>query len=108
MPDYVLCRLDQLVEGRGRPARAGPHYLAVFLVDGRVHVLDNQCLHVGSPLDGGPVEGGAVRCPWHGWAYDLGTGDLLTAFGPRPGIRAHRCRIEEGSVKVTLDDAMGD
>ena len=108
MPDYVVCRLDQLVEGRGRPARAGTKAVAVFLVDGRVHVVDNECLHVGSPLDGGQIEGGAVRCPWHGWTYDLSTGDHLTAFGRRPGIRAYPCVVDEGSVKVTVTDAMGD
>lgn len=108
MPEYELCRVDQLVEGRGRPARAGEHYLAVFLVGGQVHVLENRCLHVGSPLDGGPVEAGAVRCPWHGWSYDLESGDLRTAFGPRPGIRVYPFRVEGGSVKVILDEPMGD
>ena len=108
MPDHVLCRVDQLVEGRGRPARAGDAYLAVFLVDGEVHVIDNQCLHVGSPLDAGPVVDGAVRCPWHGWAYDLRTGAQLTAFGELPGIRTYPCRIEDGTVTVTVDDPVRD
>jgi nitrite reductase/ring-hydroxylating ferredoxin subunit len=108
VPDHVLCRLDQLVEGRGRPARAGDLYLAVFLVDGRVHVVDNQCRHVGSPLDAGPVVNGNVHCPWHGWAYDLESGALQTAFGERDGIRVYPCRVEDGLVKVVLDRAVGD
>ncbi|MBW3651085.1 MAG: Rieske (2Fe-2S) protein [Actinobacteria bacterium] len=108
MPDYILCRTDQLVEGRGRPARAGERYLAVFLVDGEVHVLDNQCLHAASPIDGGPVVDGAVRCPWHGWSYDLRTGELLTGFGPRPGLATYPCRLEDGVVQVTIDDPVGN
>jgi nitrite reductase/ring-hydroxylating ferredoxin subunit len=102
--EFVLCRTDQLVEGRGRPARVGNIYLAVFLVGGQVYVLDNQCVHVGSPIDGGPIVDGTVRCPWHGWAYDLESGAHLTSFGERPGLRAYRCRIEDGTVMVTLDD----
>lgn len=108
MPDVVLCRVDQLVEGRGRPVRVGTRALAVFLVEGRIHVVDNQCLHVGSPLDGGPVVDGTVRCPWHGWAYDLATGAHLTAFGPRPGIRAYASRVVEGAVTITVAEPMGD
>lgn len=104
MPDYVLCRIEQLVEGRGRPARAGDRYLAVFLVKGEVHVLDNQCLHAESPIDGGPVVDGVVHCPWHGWSYDLRTGELLTGFGPRPGLSRYPCRVEDGVVKITLVD----
>jgi 3-phenylpropionate/trans-cinnamate dioxygenase ferredoxin subunit len=109
VPDFVLCRRDQLVEGRGRPARAGDRYLAVFLVEGRVHVLDNQCLHVGSPLDGGPVVDGAVRCPWHGWMYDLESGSLRTMFGDRDGVRTYAARVTDvGEVQVTIDDPVGD
>ena len=118
MPDHVLCRVDQLVEGRGRPARAGAHYLAVFLVGGRISVIDNQCLHVESPLDGGAVlsaravdeesERTIVVCPWHGWAYDLFTGEHLTAFGARDGIRVYDHRIEDGTIVVTVPSGGGE
>jgi len=109
VPDFVLCRLAQLVEGRGRPARAGDRYLAVFLVEGKIHVVDNQCAHVGSPLDAGPVIDGAVRCPWHGWAYDLETGDHLTAFGALPGIEVYPAEVNEaGEVQVTIAERVGD
>jgi len=104
-----VCRRDQLVEGRGRPVRVDGRYLAVFLVEGRVHVIDNQCLHVGSPLDAGPVIDGVVHCPWHGWAYRLEDGCQLTAFGDRPGIRIYPCEVtEDGEVQVQLDGAVGD
>ena len=108
MPAYVLCRRDQLVEGRGRPARAGDRYLAVFLVDGAIHVLDNLCLHVGSPIDGGPVRDGIVMCPWHGWSYRLEDGSLVTAFGDRPGLRTYEHRITDtGEVQVIVEDPVG-
>jgi nitrite reductase (NADH) small subunit len=105
---YTLCRADQLVEGRGRPARAGPLYLAVFLAEGRIHVVENQCVHLGSPIDGGPVVDGRVICPWHGWTYDLETGGHLTAFGVRPGIRVFAHHIVGGEVIVSLDGDLRD
>jgi nitrite reductase/ring-hydroxylating ferredoxin subunit len=97
-----------LVEGRGRPARAGDRYLAVFLVEGEVHVLDNPCLHVGSPIDAGPVHDGLVHCPWHGWAYRLEDGSLVTAFGDLPGLRTYEHEVTPaGEVQVILDDPVG-
>lgn len=104
MADYVLCRVEQLVEGRGRPARADDRYLAVFLIDGEIHVLDNLCLHVGSPIDAGAVHDGLVHCPWHGWAYRLSDGSLVTAFGDQPGLRTYPHRVtDSGEVEVSLD-----
>ncbi|HEX2849007.1 MAG TPA: Rieske (2Fe-2S) protein [Acidimicrobiales bacterium] len=104
MATYEVCRVEQLIEGRGRPVRAAGRYLAAFLVDGTVHVIDNVCLHVESPLDGGPVVDGRVICPWHGWTYDLATGELLTAFGPRPGLRVYPVAVEHGVVSIAIDD----
>lgn len=77
----------------------------MFLAGGRVYVVENQCLHVGSPLDGGPVVETRVHCPWHGWAYDLRTGRHLTAFGEHEGIRTFDARVDDdGSVVVTVDE----
>jgi nitrite reductase/ring-hydroxylating ferredoxin subunit len=105
VPEYDLCRVDQLLEGRGRPARAGGRYLAVFLVKGRISVIDNECLHVASPLDGGAVvEDRMVVCPWHGWAYDLVTGEHLTSFGQRPGVRVNEAAVVDGVVRVQVPD----
>lgn len=105
---HVVCRVDQLVEGRGRPARVRGTYLAVFLAKGEIAVVENQCTHVGSPLDGGAVVDQRVHCPWHGWAYDLRSGNLLTAFGERPGIRVFHHEVVEGEVIVDLEDDLRD
>jgi nitrite reductase/ring-hydroxylating ferredoxin subunit len=32
------------------------------------------CPHLGGPLDDAPMEDGCVRCPWHGYRFDLRTG----------------------------------
>ena len=43
--------------------------------DGRLSALDNWCPHRRGPLGEGWIEGGAVVCPWHAWAFDLATGE---------------------------------
>ncbi len=39
--------------------------------DGRAHVLDAHCPHLGAHLAvGGRVEGECLRCPFHGWLFE--------------------------------------
>ena len=52
------------------------HYFARDLVlfrgeDGAPHLLDAHCPHLGAHIGvGGRVEGGCIRCPFHGWLFD--------------------------------------
>lgn len=38
--------------------------------DGAAHALVDSCAHRGASLGGGWVEGGCLRCPYHGWSYN--------------------------------------
>jgi len=50
----------------------------VFNIAGRFYTLPNLCPHIGGPLAGGAVNGHVVICPWHGWQFDITTGQCLT------------------------------
>jgi nitrite reductase (NADH) small subunit len=81
---------------------------------GAVHGLRNRCPHHGGPLCLGTVRerlagppGGyeltgrkVLRCPWHGWEFDLETGRCLDD----PSLRAavYRARVESGRVLVQV------
>src|SRR3954470_8823131 len=38
---------------------------------GRYGLLDRQCAHRGTDLSFGRLENGGLRCPFHGWLYDV-------------------------------------
>jgi nitrite reductase/ring-hydroxylating ferredoxin subunit len=84
--------------------RVGARFVAVFDVDGDVVAVDNVCSHVGNPLDDGLVEGGCVTCPWHGWRYDLRTGEHVTVFGRRHGLRTYPVRVEGDRVLIDVEE----
>ena len=98
-----VCRIESLSPERGRLVRAGDRELAVFLVDGKVHVVDNRCEHAGGSLADGPLVDRCVICPSHGWVYDLRTGEALVGSRDANGVRAYQAWVEDGVVKLELD-----
>jgi nitrite reductase (NADH) small subunit len=99
----VVCRLDDVPADRGWPVRVGDASIAIFRLEGGVVAVENVCRHVGNPIDDGFVEDGCVTCPWHGWRYDLRTGNHLTLFGHRRGLRTYRVRVDGGDVLVEVE-----
>jgi nitrite reductase/ring-hydroxylating ferredoxin subunit len=49
--------------------------IALFNVDGELFAINNRCPHRSGPLIRGYVVGRGVKCPMHGWCYDLATGE---------------------------------
>jgi nitrite reductase (NADH) small subunit len=98
----AVCRRQDIPPGRGWPVRVGDLSLAVFETAGGLRAVENTCLHIGNPLDDGAVKGEVLTCPWHGWRYDLRTGDHLTVFGRKPGLRTFAVRVEGDDVMVDI------
>lgn len=69
-------------------------------VGGELHALDNICPHRQGPLGQGWVEGNAVLCPWHAWAFDVTTG--IAEEPERAQVRVFATRSEGNDVFVDL------
>ena len=68
--------------------------------DGQFAVLENECPHRGGPLGQGWLESNAVLCPWHAWAFDLGTG---VVEAPEHGsVKVFPVRAEGEDLEVNL------
>jgi len=55
--------------------------LVLVRVGDRIHALAGTCTHRGGPLADGRLSGARLTCPWHGWMFDVRTGQCL--FPPR-------------------------
>ncbi|MEW2550694.1 Rieske (2Fe-2S) protein [Streptomyces zhihengii] len=88
----------------GSPVRRHIDDVAVLVVresGNRVHVLADECSHMGGPLSQGTVEDGCVRCPWHGSVFRLEDGWNVRgpATAPQPAFEA---RVTGGRVEARL------
>jgi nitrite reductase (NADH) small subunit len=75
MPNWIrIAAVDDCPPGEAREYVVQDRIIALFQVDGRFYALDGICPHQGGPLGRGTVCGGIVTCPWHGWQFDVVTG----------------------------------
>lgn len=73
--------------------------LALYNIDGNFYAIENFCPHRGAPLADARLYGHIVECDWHGWRFDVETGDCLTTDCP---IESYEVVIEDGLIKVVV------
>ncbi len=74
--------------------------IALFHVDDRFYALDGVCPHQGGPLGKGKLEGCMVTCPWHGWQFDVRSGQHQTSPLVHPPLAV---KVEDGQVYVQFN-----
>lgn len=101
-----------------RIVKAGPREIGVVRrADGTVNAVRNWCPHKGAEvcktqlsgtmLPGAPGtltwghEGEIVRCPWHGFEFDIRTGKRPYSDS-RMRLRVYPARIADGQILVDL------
>lgn len=65
-----------------------------------VYACSDTCAHHGGPLSDGKLSGARLACPWHGWMYDVRTGECVM---PDRGARVitYAVRVEAGDIWVS-------
>jgi nitrite reductase (NADH) small subunit len=96
----TVARVEDAPPGTARVVKAGDRELALFNVDGEFYATQGQCLHLKGPLGDGEFEGSVITCPWHGWQYDVRTGE--NEFDRALQMETFEVVVEDGEVKVVL------
>jgi nitrite reductase/ring-hydroxylating ferredoxin subunit len=113
----VVCRTSELAPGELTRAQVGPIPVVVIRAsDGTLHGLVAKCLHQGGPLDKGklyehmtpgvdlgeyiPKEGCEIlKCPWHGYEYDIRTGCVIAD----PSRRLQQIAVREEGDEIVAE-----
>ena len=101
MGSYKLIDAELVPPGTGAEVVANGKILAVFNVDGTFHVIDGICPHAGGPLGKGMLRGNIVTCPWHGWQFNVSTGQHC--LNQRSCQTRYDVRVEDGKVVVEIE-----
>ena len=90
MVRHVIAPVDELPPGSRKFLTIDERPIAVFNIKGEFFALANRCPHQGGSLCEGRLtglveasepgqyrysrQGEIIRCPWHGWEFDVRTG----------------------------------
>lgn len=115
MAKHVVATATEIPEGGRKLVEINGRPIAVFNVKGEYFALYDKCPHEGGSLCRGKLtglvvsdgpgdyqltrDGEIVRCPWHGWEFDLRTGRSY-CDPVRLRVRNYAVSIEPGTRVV--------
>ncbi|QOZ08034.1 Rieske 2Fe-2S domain-containing protein [Bradyrhizobium sp. CCBAU 51765] len=113
MTRHIVATVDQIPPGERMLVTIGNREIGIFNVAGEYFAVGNRCPHNGASLCKGRIvglvearepgsyqfsrRGELVRCPWHGWEFDLRTGKSRCE-PDRTRVRSYEAKVEPGAV----------
>jgi 3-phenylpropionate/trans-cinnamate dioxygenase ferredoxin subunit len=117
MTRYIVATVEEIPPGERKIVEVAGRSIGVFNLGGEFFALRNRCPHQGGPLCAGTLgglisssrpgeyhysrAGELVRCPWHGWEFDIRTGQSW--FDPA-GVYVRRYEVTvAGTPQIGLE-----
>jgi nitrite reductase/ring-hydroxylating ferredoxin subunit len=108
---HVVATIGEIAPGTCKLVTIKGREIGVFNVKGDYYALFNRCPHAGASLCQGRIgglvvsdgpgdyeilrDGEILRCPWHGWEYDIRTGQSWCEPA-KVSARQYKVAIESG------------
>lgn len=98
--DMAVARADDIPDGERKIVQVGELSIGVFHHKGQWVALRNSCLHRGGPVCTGSLEGDILTCPWHGYTYEVTTGQLT--LDRSSFLESYPVEIRDGEVHLQI------
>jgi nitrite reductase/ring-hydroxylating ferredoxin subunit len=95
-----VAKVEDIPPGTGKTVEVRGVWIALFNVGGTFFAVDNCCPHAGGPLGEGRLTETIVECPWHGWKFNVQTGERVN--NPNFTVACCPVRIEGDQVQIAL------
>ncbi|HWO77732.1 MAG TPA: Rieske (2Fe-2S) protein [Bacillus sp. (in: firmicutes)] len=117
LTSVIVCSAEELKPGERKLVEIDGVEIAIVNAEGQLYAFRNRCPHQGVEMVYGAISGAMlpsnpgefiygcdnqiVRCPLHGWEFDMKTGKSL--FSPdKVSIGSYDIQEVEGSIVLTL------
>jgi 3-phenylpropionate/trans-cinnamate dioxygenase ferredoxin subunit len=130
MSKHVVAKVADIPPNHRKLVTIRGRQIAVFNLGGEFFGLFNRCPHQGGPMCEGILtglvqsdlpgeyryarQGEILRCPWHGWEFDIRTGRSV-CDPAKTGLRSYKIEVADGqrvtqeayvaeTIPVTVED----
>ena len=95
----AACPVNELPPGGRKLIKLNGIDIALFNIGGTVFAIENRCPHRSGPLIRGFTDdAGGIKCPMHGWRFDLRNGS-----SERPAqATVYPVKIEDNTLYLLL------
>lgn len=116
MAIHYVAQADEIEEGKSKIVDVEGRSIGIYRIGEAYYALHNRCPHEGAPLCKGPVcgttlpsnvyeyefgrKGELVRCPWHGWEFEIKTGKSV--FDEKVRTRSYKVQVDEGKIGIII------
>jgi 3-phenylpropionate/trans-cinnamate dioxygenase ferredoxin subunit len=119
MARYIVGISEEIQPGERKLVQVANRSVGIFNVHGRFYALKNSCIHDQAPVCLGTIgatylpsapgefirgmEAQVLRCPWHGWEFDITTGCSL--FDRAIRLVTYPVTVEDGQLVIEIGGA---
>jgi nitrite reductase/ring-hydroxylating ferredoxin subunit len=116
MTVHYVANKEDIAEGKSLIVEVGSLSIGVYNVRGEFYALLNRCPHEGAQLCKGKIcgttlpsdvyeyeygrVGELVRCPWHGWEFEIKTGKAI--FDEKVRTKSYKVQVDDGKVGIVI------
>jgi nitrite reductase/ring-hydroxylating ferredoxin subunit len=116
MAVHYVANKEDIAEGKNIIVEVGSLSIGVYNVGGEYYALLNRCPHEGAQLCKGKVcgttlpsgvyeyeygrVGELVRCPWHGWEFEIKTGKAV--FDEKVRTKSYKVQVDDGKIGIVI------
>jgi nitrite reductase/ring-hydroxylating ferredoxin subunit/hemoglobin-like flavoprotein len=97
-----VAKASEIADGDRKIVHVGALTIGIFHHKGNWHALRNSCLHRGGPVATGRLDGDTLTCPWHGFQYNVTTGELLV--DPNSRLDRYEVVLKGDEVHLLVPD----
>lgn len=113
---HFVASVEDIPDGERKIVQINNLSIGIFNVKGQFYALLNYCPHNGAELCKGRIHGTnldsdvyefiygkdqeIIRCPWHGWEFDILTGNCL--FDEKVKAKTFEVQVADGKIGIVV------
>ena len=103
MSNYtIVAKVEEIPSGKRKRIEINGLRITIFNIENTYFAINDICPHKGTaPLIRGKLDGLGIKCPNHGYRFDLKTGECNVSL--TFNTKVYPVKVESNSILVDLD-----